>query len=132
MSIITLPAGLIPASLDLTQVEGNGLVIIGAVSAALRHAGNSGEIIDTFRKEAMSGDYDHCIAVAMAYTQGAGQTLADRETAQQQVSALTENLATIRDLVFRFGLHNDPKEVKDLHSKILDLACTALSQSAQQ
>lgn len=67
MSIIT-PEGLIPAEVDLSELDGNAFAIIGTVIRELSRAGNPREVIETFRSEAMSADYDHVIQTAMAYT----------------------------------------------------------------
>lgn len=65
---IDVPAGLRPGRLDLTTVDGNAFAVIGAVARALRRQGNTQEVVDQFRRDAMSGDYDHVLACAMAYT----------------------------------------------------------------
>lgn len=62
------PAGLIPADVELEGLDGNAIVIIGAVSRGLRRAGNSKDVLDAFANEAMSGDYDHVLQTAIAYT----------------------------------------------------------------
>ena len=40
---------------------------MGNVARALRRAGNSPAVIQQFRDEAMSGDYDHLLQTALAY-----------------------------------------------------------------
>lgn len=67
MSIIT-PEGFIPADVDLSELDGNALGIIGTVARELKRAGNSRDVIDAFRAEAMSGNYDHVLHTAIAYT----------------------------------------------------------------
>ena len=52
---------------QLSDVDGNALVIMGAVTKALRRAGVDTEEIDTFRSEAMSGDYDHLLQTCMRW-----------------------------------------------------------------
>ena len=52
----------------LTEEDGNALAIIGRVVHALRRGGHS-DLIDEFRKEAMSGDYDHLLQTAMKYVE---------------------------------------------------------------
>ena len=52
---------------QLSGEDGNAYAIIGAVSRALRHADVPWEERDRFRKEAMSGDYDHVLQTAMAW-----------------------------------------------------------------
>lgn len=67
MSIIT-PEGLIPVVLDPISIDGNVMSIIGTIARDLKRAGNSREVIDAFRSEAMSGDYDHVLQTVLAYT----------------------------------------------------------------
>jgi hypothetical protein len=52
---------------DLEGLDSNGFMIVGHVGKALRRAGNSPEVIKTFRAEATSGDYDHLIQTSMVY-----------------------------------------------------------------
>ena len=54
-------------SVKLTGTDGNAFSIIGAVRRALREAGVEQDEIDTFRKEATSGDYDNVLATAMRW-----------------------------------------------------------------
>lgn len=68
MSDIVLPDDLIAPDVELVGIDGNAGVIMGTVARALRKAGNSTEIVDGFYTQAMSGDYDHLLRVAMAYT----------------------------------------------------------------
>ena len=51
---------------QLSGEDGNAFFIIGRVSKALRRAGHE-DLVEAFREEAMSGDYDHVIQTAMAY-----------------------------------------------------------------
>lgn len=57
----------IDPEVDLIGVDGNAWVVIGTVENGLRGAGNSGDVVDTYRKEAMAGDYDHLLQVSMLY-----------------------------------------------------------------
>jgi hypothetical protein len=54
-------------AVDLKGVDGNVFSIMGLVTKTMRRAGVSAEVIDTYRKEAMSGDYDHALQVTCAY-----------------------------------------------------------------
>ena len=47
--------------------DGNAFALIGQCQRAARGAGVSAEDIAAFRKEAMSGDYDHVIQTCMSY-----------------------------------------------------------------
>ena len=47
--------------------DGNGFSIMGRVKQALKRAGADKEYIDRYLSEAMSGDYDHLLAVSMGY-----------------------------------------------------------------
>ena len=62
---VGLPDEKVPCK--LVGINGNAFVIMGAVSRALKKAGKE-ELIDRFIEEAMSGDYDHLLRTAMAYT----------------------------------------------------------------
>ena len=52
---------------DLIGVDGNAFSIMGNTSGLLQRAGATKEFRDAYRKDAMSGDYDHLIAVSVAY-----------------------------------------------------------------
>lgn len=67
MDPITTPDDLIPAEIDLTSVDGNAGAVMGAVARGLRRKGNPAPVIDDFRRQAMSGDYDHLLRVAMTF-----------------------------------------------------------------
>ena len=43
--------------------DGNAFAIMGTVKTAMRRGGCSKEDIDTYLKEAMSGDYDNLLCV---------------------------------------------------------------------
>ncbi len=47
--------------------DGNAFAIIARCIAAMRRAGISPEERETFRSEAMSGDYNHLLQTVMAY-----------------------------------------------------------------
>lgn len=51
----------------LSERDGNAMVIMGRVARALRKAGATPEQIDEYRKESMSGDYDHLLRTAMKW-----------------------------------------------------------------
>ena len=53
----------------LTGRDGNAFAILGAVNAALRHAGVSAEERKQFADEATSGDYDHLLRTAMRWVE---------------------------------------------------------------
>lgn len=48
---------------ELIGKDGNAFAIIGAVTKAMRQAGLAPHIIDQYREQAMSGDYDHLLKV---------------------------------------------------------------------
>lgn len=52
-------------TVQLTGEDGNAMAIIARVSRALRTAGVDKDELDDFLDEAMSGDYDHLLAVCM-------------------------------------------------------------------
>ena len=51
---------------QLTGNDGNAFAIMGTVVKALRSEGHR-DLVDEYRKEAMSGDYDHLLQTTMAY-----------------------------------------------------------------
>lgn len=67
--MIKVPEGTIKPEVELVGIDGNAFSIIGTVQRALRSAGNGKDVIDAFTEEAMSGDYDHVIQTAIAYTE---------------------------------------------------------------
>ena len=66
--MIETPENLIKPEVELVGIDGNAFSIIGTVQRELRRAGNSSEVLDAFMEEATSGDYDHVIQTAIAYT----------------------------------------------------------------
>lgn len=51
---------------SLVGVDGNAFSVMGYTARALKREG-LGDLVDKMHKEAMSGDYDHLIAVCMDY-----------------------------------------------------------------
>ena len=51
--------------LKLVGKDGNAMMVMGAAARAARAAGWTKEQIDAYRTEAMSGNYDHLLAVTM-------------------------------------------------------------------
>lgn len=52
---------------DLTQIDGNAFSIIGHTMRAMRAAGLPESECATYRKEAMSGNYDNLIDVTTSW-----------------------------------------------------------------
>jgi hypothetical protein len=52
---------------SLIGVDGNAYFIMAHVANVLRRAGASSEYIDTYREEAISGDYDNLLVVSMLW-----------------------------------------------------------------
>ena len=52
---------------ELSEHDGNALIIIGRTTKALRRAGVSNDEIDKFSTEARRGDYDHVLQTVMAW-----------------------------------------------------------------
>lgn len=50
----------------LSGTDGNALALVGKVSKALI-CGGRGDLSSSFRKEALSGDYDHVLQTCMEY-----------------------------------------------------------------
>ena len=55
---------------SLVGVDSNAFAIMGHVARSLKRAGNPTSVIDSYRTLAMAGDYDHLLAVSMAYLDG--------------------------------------------------------------
>lgn len=51
---------------QLTGCDGNAFSVMGAVTNALRRAGHR-DVVDEFRREAVSGDYDHLLQTCMRW-----------------------------------------------------------------
>jgi hypothetical protein len=49
----------------LVSQDGNAFNVMGLTAKAMRRAGVSKEAIDAYMADAMSGDYDHLLAVTM-------------------------------------------------------------------
>lgn len=54
-------------TVQLTGEDGNAFSVMGAVRSALRDAGATGEQLDEYMNESMSGDYDHLLRTAMEW-----------------------------------------------------------------
>lgn len=74
MTTINLPTDHQPATDDASEVllgiDGNAGSVMGATTRALKAAGNPTSVLDAYRREAMSGDYDHLLAASMTYLEG--------------------------------------------------------------
>jgi hypothetical protein len=51
----------------LIGTDGNAFAIMGIVTREMRKAGFDPETIQEYKKEAMSGDYDHLLQVTMKW-----------------------------------------------------------------
>ncbi len=51
----------------LAGVDGNAFMVLGAALKAAKKARWTQEQIDTYKTEAMSGDYDHLLQTTMKY-----------------------------------------------------------------
>jgi hypothetical protein len=56
-------------TVKLVGHDGNAFSIMGRVKQALKLAGADKEYIDQYLSKAMSGDYDHLLAVTMKYVE---------------------------------------------------------------
>ena len=54
---------------QLTGVDGNAFVVMGAVRKALKRAGVSGDEIESFTAEATSGNYDHLLQTCVKWVE---------------------------------------------------------------
>lgn len=64
---IQVPADLIRPIVPLVGEDGNAFAILGRVRRALRHAGNSKDVMDSYMQQATAGDYDRLLAVSVAF-----------------------------------------------------------------
>jgi len=64
---IEVPDDLEPAGIQLVGISRDAGSIMSAMSTALRKVGNPTWMIDLYRVQSMSGDYDHLLRVAMVY-----------------------------------------------------------------
>lgn len=51
----------------LVGVDGNAIAVMGYVSLAMQETGFTKDEINSYRKEAMSGDYNNLLCVSMEY-----------------------------------------------------------------
>jgi len=61
-----LPKGYKKPKCKLLGEDGNAFLVIGKVSSTLKKAGYK-DLVEQYRKEAMSGDYDNLLNVSMKY-----------------------------------------------------------------
>lgn len=56
-------------TVQLTGEDGNGFFIISRTATAMKRAGVEKSVIDAYRDEAMSGDYDHLLQTTMDWVE---------------------------------------------------------------
>ncbi len=56
--------------LELMENDGNAFAVMGAVTSALRKAGRTNEEVHEYQSQAMSGDYNHLLAISMQWVLG--------------------------------------------------------------
>lgn len=66
---ISVPDGLIRPRVRLAGEDGNAHAIMNRVSAALIRAGNPRPAADSYRRQAVAGDYRHLLAVSLAFVE---------------------------------------------------------------
>lgn len=54
-------------TVELTEQDGNAMVLLGLVVRAMKRAGLPEEEMDAFTTEARSGNYDHLLQTCMAW-----------------------------------------------------------------
>lgn len=52
-------------TVELSDVDGNSMVLLGRTRRAMRKAGVPDDEIEAFSEEAISGDYDHLLQTIM-------------------------------------------------------------------
>ena len=67
MMLETKDGGQVEVDVELVGHDGNAFSIMGRVTSAMRRANVKREVIDKYRQEAMSGDYNHLLAVTTNY-----------------------------------------------------------------
>ena len=65
--MIETPKNLINPEIELVGIDGNAFSIIGTMIKALKQAGNESSVIKAYEADVMSGDYNHVLAVTLAY-----------------------------------------------------------------
>ena len=53
---------------ELIGCNGNAFAVMGKVTKALKRAGH-GDLVEPYKNEAMSGDYDHLLQTTMKYVE---------------------------------------------------------------
>ena len=56
--------------LELMGNDGNAFAVMGAVTSALRKVGRTNEEVHEYQSQAMSGDYNHLLAISMQWVLG--------------------------------------------------------------
>ena len=56
-------------TVQLTGINGNAFVVMGAVTLAMRRGGCNSEEIEEFRSDASSSDYDHLLQTCFKYVE---------------------------------------------------------------
>lgn len=64
---INVPEGTMLADVELVGEDGNAFSVMGIVQKGLQRAGNDQSVVDNYLEQAMGGDYDHLLAVSMAF-----------------------------------------------------------------
>lgn len=54
-------------TVQLSGMDGNAMAIVGRVRRALDRAGINDDVVETFVRQALSGDYDHVIQTCMKW-----------------------------------------------------------------
>ena len=63
------PANREKPTVPLVGEDGNAFAIMGRVQRALRNAGYTDDEVRQYHREATSGDYDHLLAVTLAWVE---------------------------------------------------------------
>lgn len=69
MSTLIPETDLIRPTVKLIGEDGNAFAVMGTVARALRDAGNSQAVIDSYMNQAMAADYDHLLVVTMKFVE---------------------------------------------------------------
>lgn len=67
--VTRLPIPIERPVVELVGEDSNAFNILGLAIAAMRNHGYQDELIEQYRAEAMSGDYNHLLTVTMEYVE---------------------------------------------------------------
>ena len=67
--IVVTPRTKTDVKVKLVGTDGNAFAVLGQVTGAMRRAGVAPDVIESYKKEATSGDYNNLLAVTSQYVE---------------------------------------------------------------